>query len=281
MSPDLQGSNDSQSGGGGSTEASADDLASTGSDDGGSRGRSASGSVSSRARSNAGDGARGTGSVGGRSCGRNDSRAAVAGDRDDANTGGGASRVGGETDLGHNGGHGGGDRGADRGVGRASRVGAGNHSGSLNDNGGGGSGLDSSLCWMHVSFRFAKKKKTIISLKQRKTYSSSQVRSDSSASHNSRVAASIVTAKTLEVLDSFGDGLVRVTVGVETLVDVGNEGAVRAVARRVRVVHAADDVVPGGDTGGHNAGVGQSLRGRRRRSQGRGGAADHGDAGRA
>lgn len=72
-----------------------------------------------------------------------------------------------------------------------------------------------------------------MSIEREKAHSSSQVSGDGSTGDNSRVAASIVTAKTLEVLDSLGDGLVRVTIRVETLVDVGDEGAVGAVARGV------------------------------------------------
>lgn len=110
------------------------------------------------------------------------------------------------------------------------------------------------------------------------TYGNSQVRSDSSTSNDDRVGSSVVTAETLEVLDGLRDGLVIITVGVEALVDVGDEGRVGAVARGVRVVNTADDVVPGGDTGGDNAGVRQGLGGGGcGRGLGHGSAAHRGD----
>lgn len=155
----------------------------------------------------------------------------VRGHGHDADLGGALADASRQADLGNGGGDGGHDSRAGGGDGRAGLVGAGHD---------GGCGHDNSR-----------------SRNRGDRGCRSEVRGDGGAGGDGRVALGVGAAQALEVLDGLGDGLVRVAVGVQAVVDVGDKGFVRAVAGRVRVVDAAHNVVPGGDAGGHDAGVGQ------------------------
>lgn len=103
------------------------------------------------------------------------------------------------------------------------------------------------------------------------TYGSSQIRSDSSSSDDSRVGAGVRATDTLEVLDGLGNSLVIIAISIQAVVNLAHKGRVRAVARGVRVVDTAHDEVPGADAGGDDGGAGQGL--------GRGGGRGHAGAG--
>lgn len=63
--------------------------------------------------------------------------------------------------------------------------------------------------------------------------SGGDVRGAGGARGDSWVVAGVVAAETLEVLDSIGDVLVRLSVGVQAVVDVLDKGGRRAVAAGV------------------------------------------------
>ena len=223
--PHLQGNRRKECHDAGQTEAGASTVGSAGND------KDAAGCGAERA----GAGGHGNGAAGGdggvaaTAGGASDSR--DRGDGDDINATGGAC---GEVDLGH------GHAGVDDNGGAGARdhltgvIGAGHDGGGLDNDGG-------------------------VDRGDGRRGSDSDVGGHGGVGGDAGILVNPLSADALEVGNGLGDDLVGLAVGIEAVEDVLNKGGIRAVARGIRVVAAANVEHEGVQAGRDDARAGKSL----------------------